>query len=155
MSISWFRMKSVIPVNAGKICRLNDQHAFQICRPCDHYMLSRFVDLVTTIYFPHVDIRPTVSTLCPGLVDVESWVLSTSGLPTSGLSTLRLEITQIRINNILITMTMIDFVITLLNGVNICLHNWFNLLHEDNGHSTKIWLHKNNSLFATKKIPIF
>ena len=34
-----------------------------------------------------VDIRPTVSTLCPGLVDIESWVLSTLGLSTSGLST--------------------------------------------------------------------
>ena len=36
---------------------------------------------------------------------------------------------KIRINYIFITMTMIDFHITLLNGVKICLNNWLNLLH--------------------------
>ena len=105
---------------------------FQICRPCDLYMLSRYVDLVTTIYFPHVDIRPTVWTLCPGLVDLGFVDVGTVNVRPVDVAS-RNHI-KIRINNILVTMTTFDFVITLLNGVNICLRNWYNILHEDNGH---------------------
>ena len=53
---------------------------FQFCRLLDYYRISR------------VDIRPVVSTLCPNLVDVQSWICRPRGLSTSGLSTPRLEI---------------------------------------------------------------
>ena len=53
------------------------------------------------------------------------------------------------------TMTMTDFVITPLNCVSICLHNWFNLLHEDDCIKTTHYLPLKNTIFINRKISYF